>query len=182
MKITKTLVLPLSFALLLASAAYAAAGDAPRVTRIQMERLENGLNNTLLKFTTDNSHTLIGLSRGVYVDGFGVVLTAEVILVNSSINIMHPVPSKEDIELMHKKKIERVPLLKRVLKDALVSAAASLDSISPEEQITIAVILPRFQFEDASGIPIQITVQGQKKKLLESKGAALDAAVRITEN
>jgi hypothetical protein len=46
----------------------------------------------------------------------------------------------------------------------------------------IAVIVPRFTFEDPTGLPAQITVQATKRKLLESKGAALDALIRVTEN
>jgi len=72
--------------------------------------------------------------------------------------------------------------LKRVLKDALVAAALGLDTIPPDEQVVIAVIIPRFTFEDGTGLPAQITVQATKRKLLESKGAALDALIRVTEN
>jgi len=178
MKTMKTFVLPL----ILVSAAYAAAGEAPRVDRAQLEKVEKSLDATLLRFTTDNSHTLIGLTRGVYLEGVGAVLTAEVILVNAPVNIMHPLPSKEEIVQMRKKKLERVPILKKVLKDALASAAASLETIPPDEQVVIAVIIPRFAFEDPTGLPAQVTVQATKKKLLESKGAALDALIRVTEN
>jgi len=115
-------------------------------------------------------------------DGVGAVLTAEVILVNAPVNIMHPLPTKEEIATMRKKKLERVPILKKILKDALVSAAASLDSIPPDEQIVIAVILPRFTFEESAGLPVQVTVQAPKRKLLDTKGAALDAVIRVTEN
>ena len=131
MKIMKSIVLPL----ILVSAAYAAAGEAPRVDRTQMEKVEKSLDATLLRFTVDNSHTLIGLTRGIYLEGVGAVLTAELIVVNAPVNIMHPLPTKEEIATMRKKKLERVPILKKILKDALVSAAASLDSIPPDEQI-----------------------------------------------
>jgi len=83
---------------------------------------------------------------------------------------------------MHKTKITRVPELKKILKEALVSAATTLDTVPPDEQIMIAVIIPRFSFEDAAGIPVQITVQASKRKLLETKGAALDAVIKITED
>lgn len=181
MKITKSLS-PAVILVMLTSAAYAAAGEAPRVDRTQMEKVEKSLDATLLRFTPDNSHTLIGLTRGIYLEGVGAVLTAEVILVNAPVNIMHPLPTKDEIVQMHKKKLERVPNLKKVLKDALVSAAASLNSIPPDEQVVIAVVLPRFTFEDPSGLPVQVTVQAPKRKLLEAKGAALDAVIRITEN
>jgi len=178
MKNMKLIVLPL----ILASAAYAAAGEAPRVDRLQIEKVEKNLDATLLRFTTDNSHTLIGLTRGVYLEGVGAVFTAEVIVVNAPVNIMHPLPSKEEIVQMRKKKVERIPLLKRILKDALVAAAGSLETIHADEQVVIAVIVPRFTFEDAAGLPAQVTVQASKRKLLESKGAALDALIRVTDN
>ena len=178
MKNIKSLVLPL----ILASAAYAAAGESPRVDRTQIQKVQDSLDATLLHFTTDNSHTLIGLTRGVYLDGVGAVFTAELIVVNANVNIMKPLPTKEEVVQIRNKKLERIPILKRVLKDALVSAAASLATVPPDEQVVIAVIVPRFKFEDATGLPAQVTVQATKRKLLESKGAALDALIRVTEN
>src|ERR1700732_777632 len=114
MKTMKSFVLLLS----LVSAAYAAAGEAPRVDRTQMEKVEKGLDATLLRFTTDNSHTLIGVTRGIYLEGVGAVLTAELIVVNAPVNIMHPLPTKEEVVQMRKKKLERIPLLKKILKNA----------------------------------------------------------------
>jgi hypothetical protein len=178
MKNIKSFILPL----ILASAAYAAAGEAPRVDRTQIQKVQDSLDATLLHFTTDNSHTLIGLTRGVYLDGVGAVFTAELIVVNANVNIMKPLPTKEEVVQIRNKKLERIPILKRVLKDALVSAAASLATIPPDEQVVIAVIIPRFKFEDPTGLPSQVTVQASKRKLLESKGAALDALIRVTEN
>ena len=183
MKTLKSFALLLSFAyMILVSAAYAAAGETPRVDRTQMEKVQKILDDTLLRFTTDNSHTLIGLTRGVYLDGVGAIFTAEVIVVNAQVSIMHPLPTKEEVVQMRKKKLERIPILRRVLKDALVSAAAALETVPPDEQVVIALILPRYQFEDPAGVPAQMTVQATKRKLLESKGAALDALIRVTEN
>ena len=91
-----------------------------------MEIAEKSLDATLQRLTPDNTPTLIGLSRGVYLEGVGAVLTAEVILVNAPVSIMHPLPTKEEMVQMRKTKLARVPHLKKVLKDALVSAAASL--------------------------------------------------------
>jgi hypothetical protein len=178
MKTMKSLVLPL----VLVSAAYAAAGETPRVNRVQMEIAEKGLDATLQRFTPDNTSTLIGLSRGVYLDGVGVVISAELIVVNPPVQLMHPLPTKEELVQMRKSKLARVPQLKKVLKDALVSVATTLETIPPDEQIVIAVIIPRFSFEEAAGVPVQITMQASKRKLLESKGAALDAVIKITED
>ena len=181
MKTMKSFVLPLTVMSVM-SVAYAAAGDTPRVDRNQMEKVEKSLDSTLLRFTPDNSHTLIGLTRGVYLEGVGAVFTAEVIMVNANVNIMKPLPTKEELVQMRTKKLERIPLLKRILKDALVSAAASLVTVPADEQVVIAIVMPRFTFEDATGMPVQVTLQAPKKKLLESKGAALDALIRVSEN
>lgn len=178
MKIMKSFVLPL----VLGSVAYAAAGQTPRVNRAQMEVAEKSLDAELQRVIPDNNATLIGLSRGVYLSGIGAVLTAEVILVNAPVSIVHPIPTKEEVAQMHKTKLERVAPLRKALKDALVSAAGSLTTVPPDERIVIVVIVPRFSFEDATGIPAQITVQASKRKLLESKGAALDAAIRMSED
>ena len=183
MKTMNSIVLPLSGIVTLGTAAYGAAGETPHVNRVQMESAEKGLDATLQRFVSDNNRTLIGLSRGVYLEGLGTVLTAEVILVNPPISpLAHPLPTKEEVVQMHKTKLARVPELKKVLKDALVAAAGVLETVPPDEQIVIAVVIPRFTFEDPTGVPVQVTVQAPKRKLLESKGAALDAVIRVTEN
>ena len=84
--------------------------ERPRAwTGPRWKKSEKSLDATLLRFTPDNSHTLIGLTRGVYLEGVGAVLTAEVILVNAPVNIMHPLPTKEEMVQMRKKKLERDP-------------------------------------------------------------------------
>jgi hypothetical protein len=179
----KSLVLPLGLIYVtVMSVAYAAAGETPHVNRVQMEIAEKSMDAALQRLTPDSTSTLIGPSRGIHLEGVGVVLTAEVILVNAPVSIMHPLPTKDEVVQIRKTKLARVPQLKKILKDALVSAASSLDTIPPDEQIVIAIIIPRFSFEDAAGIPVQVTVQASKRKLLESKGAALDAVIKITED
>ena len=178
MKIMKSFVFPL----ILASVAYAAAGQTPRVSRVQLEVAEKSMDATLQRLTPDNTSTLIGLSRGIYLGGVGAVLTAEVILANAPISIVHPLPTKEEVAQIRTSKLALVPQLKKLMKDALVSAASTLDSLPLDEQVVIAVIIPRFSFEDAAGVPVQITVQASRRKLLASKGAALDAVIKITED
>ena len=59
MKTMKSFVLPLGLVYVtLGSAAYAAAGETPRVNRVQMEIAEKGLDATLQRFTSDNTRTV----------------------------------------------------------------------------------------------------------------------------
>ncbi len=66
---------------------------------------------------------------------------------------------------------------------ALADTAASLDPVAANEQVVISVSLTRYQWEDTTGLPAQITMQGEKKKLMDAQraGTGLDAAVRVTE-
>ncbi len=55
----------------------------------------------------------------------------------------------------------------------------------PDEQIVIVAFLSHYPWEDINGVPAQIMVQGQKKKLLDAQHggeAALDAVIRVSEN
>jgi len=76
-----------------------------------------------------------------------------------------------------------VPELQKAMAQALVDTAASLDTITPDEQIVMVALLSHYPWEDLSGLPQQIMVQGQKKQLLEAQragGASLEAAVHVT--
>jgi hypothetical protein len=98
---------------------------------------------------------------------------------------MRPEMSKDEREHFRLKKIQRLPQLRSAMRAALADSAASLDTVPNDEQIVIAVLLSRYGWEDVTGLPSQIMVQGQKKKLIDAKsagGAGLDAAIHVTEN
>jgi hypothetical protein len=172
-----------SFALVLVLALAATANEKPRVSRTMIASMEKSLDGRLTRLWTDNPFVLLGATRGVYLEGYGAVFTAEVNLVTPPTLIMRPELSKEEKEHHRQKKIERLPQLRAALRTALADSAASLDTVPGDEQIVIAVFLSRYPWEDVAGLPNQITLQGQKKKLTEAKasGAGLDAAIRVTE-
>jgi len=77
-----------------------------------------------------------------------------------------------------------VPQLKMALKEALIAAAASLDPVPATDKVTIALILPRFSWEDPAGLPLQVVVEGTKQQLLAAQkagGVAIDQAVKVSE-
>lgn len=176
-------LLPLLPILLAATFAISAA-DAPRVSRNLMTTVERNLDERIQRMWSDNPLALVGPSRGVYLPGYGIVFTAEVNLATANISLMNP--TLTDVEKVghHKKKVERVPQLKTIMKEALIAAAASLDPIPATDKITIAFILPRYAWEDATGVPLQVIVEGNKQQLLAAQkagGAAIDQAVKISE-
>jgi len=170
--------------LLLVAAFCATASDKPRVSRSMLGAMERSLDTRVTKLWDDNPFVLLGATRGIYLEGYGAVFTAEVNLATGPTMIMRADVTKEEKDHHRQKKIERLPQLKRMLRQALVDSAASLDTVPPEEQIVIAVFLTRYTWEDATGLPVQLILQAPKKKLLDaqhSAGANLEAAIHVTE-
>jgi hypothetical protein len=179
----KRIFLPLL--LLVAVVASTAATSGPRVSRATLATVEKSLDGRIQRLWDDNPYLLLGSTRGVYLDGFGAVFTVEVSLVMNPISLMNTRLTKDDIAKVRQKKVDRMPLLTKALKEQMVAMAASLDTVPAEEQIAIVAFVDHYPWEDISGLPVQITLQAQKKKLLEvqrANGAGLDAAIRVTEN
>ena len=77
--------------LLLVIAASAMASDAPRVPRNTLAATEKKLDNSFTKLWSDNPFVVMGPTRGVYLEGYGAVFTAEVNLVAGPVlGIMTP--------------------------------------------------------------------------------------------
>jgi len=172
-------------ALLLAAVLGLTAAAAPRVSRTTLRAMEKSLDLRISQLWNDTPYLLIGTTRGVYLDGYGAVFTAEVNLVSNPTSLMHAAVNKDDIARVRAKRMERLPMLKKALRDALVASAASLDTVPADEQVTIVAFLDYFPWEDPAAMPAQVMVQAQKGKLLEAQrsgGAALDSVIRVTEN
>ena len=167
-----------------AGAAFTAVIPA-RVARPLMRAMEDSLDKRFGKMWPDNPLAVVGPSRGVYLDGYGAVFTTELNLASEGLSMMHLNLSPQEKALVVKRKEERVPQVKKALQEALVDTAASLDTMPPEEQIIIQVVLDRYSWEQSPGYPSEMIVQATRQKLLDLKkanGVGMDAAVRITEH
>jgi hypothetical protein len=190
MKIMKNhLTVPVLLAVpfLLVVAASAIASDAPRVPRTTLAAAEKSLDNRFAGLWSDNPFIMLGPTRGIYLEGYGTVFTAEVNLVaGPQIGILTPSMTKQSIAQHRQKKIDRIPELKKAMAKALADTAASpeMAAVPPDEQIVLVAFLSHFPWEDLSGIPTQIMMQGSKKKLLEAQskgGAALEASIQAVQ-
>jgi hypothetical protein len=173
--------------LLLVIAASAMASDAPRVPRNTLAATERKLDNSFTRLWSDNPFVVLGPTRGVYLEGYGAVFTAEVNLVAGPVlGIMTPPMTKQDIAIHKQKKIARIPELKKALAKALAEVAASpeMATVPPEEQIVLVAFLSHFPWEDLDGLPAQIMMQGSKKQLMDAQhlgGAALESAIHAMQ-
>ena len=161
------------------------AATAPRVGRSTIVTLEKGLDDRISRLWDDNPYLLLGSTRGVYLENYGAVFTAEVNLVPNPTSLMHANVTKDEVAKARQKKLDRIPQLKKAMRDALVACAAAMDTVPADEQITIVTFLSHYPWEDMNGVPSQLSLQAPRKKLVDAQHAgpaALEALVRINEN
>ncbi len=173
-------------ALLSAFAAIALVADAPRVGRFAMSRLEGQID--ALFSTGPNASSVEGNTRGVYLDGYGAVFTTMLSVVPT------PTPnpfnnfSLKDIMAVHNTKLKQLPFLREKMRQSLLvmSASPALEGVRPGEQVVCGVTLFYFKWEDTTGLPREILMQGEKQKLLSVQSgrvprSQLDAMLRTQE-
>jgi hypothetical protein len=172
--------------LLLAIAASAIASDAPRVSRDQLVAVEKLLDSHYAKLWEDNELAVLGPTRGIYLEGYGAVMTSEVNPVaGPTLLFMRGPLNKDEIEKFRQKKIGRLPELRKAMRQALIDSATALDNVPAEEQIVVVTLLSKYPFEDVKGLPKQIMMQAQRKRLVDAQrpGApGVDEAIRVQEN
>jgi hypothetical protein len=180
---TKRRIFPRLVVLIFSAVIAISAADAPRVTRALLTTAENSLDERLSQLFADPL-ALVGPTRGVYLNGYGVVLTGEYNVARATVISFgaQPMNAQQKADL-RKKKVGRLPELKVALRSALVAAASTFDTVPPTEQIVITLLLPRYSWEETSGFPSQIVAQGAKQQLIAAQkgGAALEQAVHFTE-
>ena len=163
-------------------------GAVPRVPRSALTTVERYLDRRMETFDINDPLDVLGMTRGVYIDGYGVVFTSEVGLVATpNITPFRLNISLEDIAKLRKRKVDRVPQVKRLMRDMLVHSGTALSAIPMEEQVMVSMILFYAQWEDKNGLPSEIRMQAQRKALVDFEAGrinamALDAAIRVQEN
>jgi hypothetical protein len=162
-----------------------AAAAAPRVTRVSLAAMEKSFDRRVESVDVAEPFMLLGTTRGLYLNGYGAVFTAEVNLVaNAVISPFRPAFTKQEVARLRQKKHDRVTVLKEQMRNALIGAASSLDGVPATEQIVLGVSLFYFNWEDRTGLPTQVVMQAPKKALVEAgKGnpAPLQTALQVQE-
>jgi len=171
--------------LLLAATAWAAEAQNPRVSRASIEAMEQSFDKRILSFSSTAPLDLLGTTRGIYLDGCGAIFTAELnLLITTNISPFHLAIPKQDVVKVHAQKLERLPLLKQTMQRAMLDMAASLDTVPENESIVLAVSLFYYhKWEDTSGLPAQIIMRAERRKLLDVQlgRASLDSVIEIAE-
>ena len=161
----------------------AAVTIEPVITRNMLIPVEKKIDQ---RFETlyDEPFLLLGMTRGLYLDKFGAVFSAELQLVSTPGlgTFGFTAPTREMLVSTRAKKLQRLPVLKEAMKSQLVSAALALEKLPVDEKVIFGVSIFRRSWEDSTGLPAQIVMQAVRKDLLAARTAAsIDAAIRVQE-
>lgn len=164
-----------------------ATAAAPAVNRDVIEALENKFDRSIETFDINDPFYLLGNTRGVYLENYGVVFTAELNLVGgASVTPFRPEFTAEQKEQLREKKVGRLAVLRTMMRDMMVDSATAIEAVPPGEQIVVGTSLFYYSWESRSGLPSQILMQTRRQTMLDFEagritGPQLDAAIRVTE-
>ena len=171
--------------LLLCALPFGSMADKPKVTREAIRQAEESLD---LKFKglfagDPVPVDVIGLTQGTYINGYGAVFQGELNLaIIAGITPFHPVITPDELKRMHDRKLARLPQLREAMRNMLVDTAASLTTVSPDDQLAMSVSLFYWKTENREGLPSQIVMHAPKKVLMQAKAVPAEkASIAIDE-
>ncbi len=177
-------------ALLLASAA-GAQNLAPRANspgnKSLLAPLQYSIDTQLESIPRDDPFFILVSTLGVYLQGYGTVFTTQVNLANTAgISPFRQTISKEEKDRIHKKKFERLPLLRQAMREVLLTAGGQLSRMPAQENVVIAISLFYFSWEDTADLPAQIVLSVPRQQILDLQSkrvnrAQFDSLVRVQE-
>jgi hypothetical protein len=155
----------------------AALAAAPAVSYSDIRNLEKAFDRRISGNDLEQPMDLIGFTRGAYLPNYGVVFTAEVnLMVSAGLSPFRPRVGPEEKARLRQRKLARVPEMKKLMRDMMVSAATSLKTLPAEQKIAVGVSFFYHPFEDTQGLPEQLVMEAARRTLVEFEAGRLTAA------
>lgn len=164
-----------------------APAQRPMPARAEIEAVEKSFDNRLKRFNLESPMEVLGLTRGLYLQGYGVVFSAEVnLLLLPGISPFRPTVSREEVVRIRAAKLKRLPELRQLMQQMLLDSAGALDRVPENEQLVLGISLFSQSWEDRTGVPSTILMQAQRRALLDIAAnrvprTALASAIQVRE-
>ncbi len=164
----------------LAAALGAVNTERAKLDRTVLRNIERRCDGKLGTTPAEESFDVMGTTRGVYLEGYGAVFTTEInLLPSASINpFLLQIPPEYRTRL-HKRKIERLAVLKQTMRGLMVASAGMLKELPGNQQIVLGVSIFYHSWEDTTDLPTQVVMKASRDVLL--KGAALENSIVAEE-
>ena len=161
-----------------------ASGPDNKVPRAKVANVEKIINTQLAAMYPEEPYFLIGLTRGVYLEGFGVIFSADINLATGpSLSPFKQTISQEEIARHREKKEVRLPRLRNQMVSIVSSMSSYLETLPPTEEFVMIVTLLKYPWEAPAGQPVQIVMRAQKGKLQQAEHDKIrpDAIIKLQE-
>jgi hypothetical protein len=148
---------------------------APKAARIPAQtlgELERAFNNRLGTMAADVNEAvdLLGDTRGVQLEDYGVVFTSEVsLVVTPGITPFRQKIGPELAARVHKLRVERMPLLKAAMKEMMRNMGAAFIQLPASQQMVLVVRLYYGPWEDTTGMPAQVVMRANRASAAAGK-------------
>jgi hypothetical protein len=150
------------------------------VTRASLSTVETSLNDKL-RVVGPDPYDLLGLTRGTYLAGYGVVFTFEVNLVYSTgPNPFRPPMTREEIASLRDRKFRKLLILKDTMRHTMVSAAG-LPGLAPNDHVAVEAFLLYYSWENQTGLPRRILMTASRSSLVDAASNNADLSRVIQE-
>ncbi len=143
------------------------ASLGPRVTPQSFTDLENRFDSTLKAINPVDPVDVLGSTRAVYLQDYGVVITTEIsLIITPSANPFRGAITQAEKDQVHKRKILRVPLVEKTMHEMVKAAAMTLAgamglqkaAMSPMQVVYVVRCL-YLPYENTAGLPAQIVMK-----------------------
>jgi len=147
---------------------------APKAARIPLDairELERTFNDRLSGLAgVDQPAELMGDTRGVQLEDYGVVFTTEVSLViTPGLMPGRPTIPPEMAARVKVQRLERMPLLRAAMKKMMRDMATTLAQIPTSQQIVLVVRLYYGAWEDTTGMKTQVVMRADRASAAAGK-------------
>ena len=140
------------------------AAKVPRIPAQTITGLEKAFNNRLMTMADVNEAVdLLGDTRGVQLEDYGVVFTSEVsLVVTPGITPFRQSIPPAVAARVHQLRVERMPLLKAAMMEMMGNMAAAFTQIPAGQQLVLVVRLYYGAWEDTAGMPAQVIMKADR--------------------
>lgn len=110
---------------------------------------------------------MLGATRGIYLDGYGVVFTSEIgLVVTPTLNPFRKAISDTAKAQVHSAKVARLPFLRKAITEMASSVASNMAQVPDNQQIVIAVRLATASWETTTGLPQMIVAKADRRSAM----------------
>jgi hypothetical protein len=110
---------------------------------------------------------LLGATRGIYLDGYGVVFTTEMgLVVTPTVNPFNPTITDATKARVHSAKVSRLAMLKKAILEMTTNVATNMGQVPDNQQVVVAVRLAYASWENTAGLPGLITAKADRRSAM----------------